>query len=349
MPTSGSTSAAANAPAAASASVAGAEDANSQSQGNKDFVAMLTQLLSGDAAAESNLPPTINQTKKCTDDSSSGDDLLSGLMVTPDSPLVADLSQALAGAIANRTVSQTDTTAIQANGRANIALNMLAGAPMQGAQVNASADGAGLLADVLRQPQLEAKATLDAAASLLDNKGGDAGTNKQSSTIDGANALGMQANAVSPQSIEDRAALHVQERVGTPAWRDEIGAKLNWMIDRGIQSGSLRLTPDNLGPLEVRITVQNDQVSVWFGAAHADTRAALENALPKLRDMFAAQGMSLADAGVFREPPRDPQQNRQDPTRAYNGSGDGAFAGALGITSGSATLSDRIRMLDAYA
>jgi flagellar hook-length control protein FliK len=123
------------------------------------------------------------------------------------------------------------------------------------------------------------------------------------------------------------------------------------MIERGVQSGSLRLTPDNLGPMEVRITVQNDQVSVWFGAAHADTRAALENALPRLRDMFAAQGMSLADAGVFREPPRDTQQNRQGAGAGFNANnGEGsALAGALGVSSGSANLNARTRLLDAYA
>jgi flagellar hook-length control protein FliK len=51
--------------------------------------------------------------------------------------------------------------------------------------------------------------------------------------------------------------------------------------------------------------VRDDKASVWFGAAHADTRAAIENALPRLREMFESQGLSLADAGVFREPPRE--------------------------------------------
>ena len=58
---------------------------------------------------------------------------------------------------------------------------------------------------------------------------------------------------------------------------------------------SLRLWPEHLGPLEVRITMNDDQASVWFGAAHADTRAAIENALPRLRELFASQGLSLTD------------------------------------------------------
>jgi flagellar hook-length control protein FliK len=104
----------------------------------------------------------------------------------------------------------------------------------------------------------------------------------------------------------------------------------------------LRLSPEHLGPLEVRIAVQNDQVSVWFGAAHADTRNALENALPRLRELFAAQGMSLTDAGVFREPPRDAQDYRSA-QRSEAGSG------MDGVQEGSAPIGYSTRLLDTYA
>ena len=51
-----------------------------------------------------------------------------------------------------------------------------------------------------------------------------------------------------------------------------------------------------------------NSASVWFGAAHADTRAAIEQSLPRLREMLGASGLSLADAGVFSHTPRDPQR-----------------------------------------
>lgn len=97
----------------------------------------------------------------------------------------------------------------------------------------------------------------------------------------------------------------VQQPVGSSAWADEIGSRLTLMAEQGRHTASLRLSPEHLGPLEIRIAVRDDQASVWFGAAHADTRAAIETALPRLRELFASQGLSLADAGVFREPPRE--------------------------------------------
>jgi flagellar hook-length control protein FliK len=114
------------------------------------------------------------------------------------------------------------------------------------------------------------------------------------------------------------------------------------MIQQGNHSASLKLSPEHLGPMEVRISVQNDQASVWFGAAHADTRAAIEHALPRLRELFASQGLSLADAGVFREPPRE--QSRQS-FFSSSSRGDGSFEG----TTVQSVMIRRLGLVDAYA
>lgn len=96
--------------------------------------------------------------------------------------------------------------------------------------------------------------------------------------------------------------------IGTPAWTDELGSRVTWMVERGEQVASLRLSPENLGPLEVRIAVREGETTVWFGAAQADTRAALEQSLPRLKEMLGASGLALANAGVFSQTPRDPQR-----------------------------------------
>ena len=129
--------------------------------------------------------------------------------------------------------------------------------------------------------------------------------------------------------------------VGTAAWAEEIGSRLTLMTEKGQHTASLRMSPEHLGPLEVRISMQDDRASVWFGAAHADTRAAIEHALPRLREMFAATGMSLTDAGVFREPPR-----QQMPTFANNANGKGDSASTESVTNAAQV---KIGLLDAYA
>ena len=65
----------------------------------------------------------------------------------------------------------------------------------------------------------------------------------------------------------------------------------------------LRL-PEELGPVEVRISVRESDATVTFVAPHADARAALEQAMPRLREMLAAQGLALADSAVFADSQR---------------------------------------------
>jgi flagellar hook-length control protein FliK len=130
--------------------------------------------------------------------------------------------------------------------------------------------------------------------------------------------------------------------VGSAAWADEVGTRVVMMTEAGNHTASLKLSPEHLGPLEINITVRDDKASVWFGAAHADTRAAIETALPRLREMFEAQGLSLADAGVFREPPRGEQP------AVRNGAMSGEQGDAVDEVTTVSTRG-RLGLVDAYA
>jgi flagellar hook-length control protein FliK len=96
----------------------------------------------------------------------------------------------------------------------------------------------------------------------------------------------------------------LQHGVGTARWAEELGTRLTLMASQGQLSGSMTLSPEHLGPLHVQIDIKNDVASVWFGSQHADTRAALNDALPRLREMFGASGLVLGDTGVSRDTPR---------------------------------------------
>jgi flagellar hook-length control protein FliK len=105
--------------------------------------------------------------------------------------------------------------------------------------------------------------------------------------------------------------------MGSPRWAEELGSRLVMMSTRGQQEGSLTLSPEHLGPLEVRITMQQNTASVWFGAQHADTRAALTEAMPRLRELFAEAGLSLGHSGVSQDAPR--RELQEAPQRRSGG------------------------------
>jgi len=86
--------------------------------------------------------------------------------------------------------------------------------------------------------------------------------------------------------------------VRDPRWADELGNRLASMVRTGDSSASLQLTPVDLGPLEVNVAVRDNQATVHFGAANAETRALLEASIPRLREMLESQGFQLMDSSV---------------------------------------------------
>jgi len=65
-----------------------------------------------------------------------------------------------------------------------------------------------------------------------------------------------------------------------------------------LKQAEIRLTPAELGPLRVQVSVDDGAAHVTFHAQHAVTREALEQAMPRLREMLAENGLSLGQADV---------------------------------------------------
>jgi len=97
--------------------------------------------------------------------------------------------------------------------------------------------------------------------------------------------------------------------VRDPRWADDFATRISLMVRGGESQASLQLTPLDLGPMDVNVTVRDGQTSIHFGAAHSETRALIEASLPRLREMLAAQGFNLMDASVSQGFAR---QNRPD-------------------------------------
>ncbi|MBS1186276.1 MAG: flagellar hook-length control protein [Burkholderiaceae bacterium] len=87
-------------------------------------------------------------------------------------------------------------------------------------------------------------------------------------------------------------------RVGTSDWNQALGQKVVWMVNSDVQSASMTLNPPDLGPLQVVLSVSNNQASASFVAAQPEVRQALEAALPRLREMLGDAGIQLGQANV---------------------------------------------------
>lgn len=108
--------------------------------------------------------------------------------------------------------------------------------------------------------------------------------------------------------------------VGARGWDAEVGQKVVWMVNRMESRAELSLTPPQLGRVEVSITVSGEQTSATFVAASPAAREALEQALPRLREILAEAGISLGQASVNAESARGGREDA--PARAATGRGE---------------------------
>ncbi|MFC3459174.1 flagellar hook-length control protein FliK [Massilia haematophila] len=137
--------------------------------------------------------------------------------------------------------------------------------------------------------------------------------------------LATQANAL--QTAQAAGALptdRLSARVGTPAWDNQVGQKVIWMVGGEDQSATLELNPPDLGPVQVVLNVSNDMASVTFSAQQLEVRQALENSLPRLREMMNESGIALGNATVNAGNDGSQQQNQQGSGRPGSGGGNGA-------------------------
>jgi len=86
-----------------------------------------------------------------------------------------------------------------------------------------------------------------------------------------------------------------------PGWDRAFGNGIRWLVNQKVQVAEIRLSPPNLGPIEVRLKVEGDRTHVNIVAPHATTREAVEAALPRLREMFAESGLNLGDVNVRQD------------------------------------------------
>lgn len=117
-----------------------------------------------------------------------------------------------------------------------------------------------------------------------------------------------------PNTVSNSATLAsspvINTPLGTNGWGQELGGRVQWMVTQGIQAAALHINPPHLGPVEVRIVMDQGQTSISFSAPHMMTRDALEASIPRLRDMLSDNGLSMVNVNVSSNSFSDQRQQQ---------------------------------------
>lgn len=114
-----------------------------------------------------------------------------------------------------------------------------------------------------------------------------------------ANAAKLSADAAVPLKSY---ATSIDTPVGNAEWGDKLVGKLSWLTARNMSVAEIHLTPPDMGPMEVKVRVQNDQANITVHSANPVVRDQLEQNSQRLRDMLGEQGLNLSRFDVSDSP-----------------------------------------------
>jgi hypothetical protein len=108
----------------------------------------------------------------------------------------------------------------------------------------------------------------------------------------GAAAEGQTARPGGPVSTA------VAVPFGERGWERAFGERVVWLVGQQLQAAEVRLNPPHLGPVEVRLSLTGQEANLSFTVAHGATRDAIEQAIPRLRELFADQQLQIVNVDV---------------------------------------------------
>ena len=102
--------------------------------------------------------------------------------------------------------------------------------------------------------------------------------------------------------------------VSQSGWDAALSQRVVWMASQNIQSATLNINPEHLGPLQIQIQLDNNQqANVQFFSAQPEVRLALQNSIPMLSQMLEQTGIQLGQSDVSSQSSgSNPQQQKSN-------------------------------------
>lgn len=99
--------------------------------------------------------------------------------------------------------------------------------------------------------------------------------------------------------------------------QQQLTEKVRWMVNARNPAAEIRLDPPELGSMQIKINMTADSAAVSFTVQSAAAKEALDQALPKLRDMLQEQGIELGQSSVEQQASGQSQQQDQQSGSAH--------------------------------
>ena len=123
-------------------------------------------------------------------------------------------------------------------------------------------------------------------------------TEKATTDISG---LVNQASQTIPTAKNTLEPPVINTPVNHPNWSSELGDKLLAMHSQNLPSAELQLNPAHLGPITIKIGVEQNQTTISFSTQHLEVKNAIEASIPRLQEMLGNQQLNLVNVNISQQ------------------------------------------------
>lgn len=101
-----------------------------------------------------------------------------------------------------------------------------------------------------------------------------------------------------------------------------LAMRIQWMFNQALKGAEILMDPPEMGPLSVKVQQINGETNILFHVSNPQTKDALDENLPRLKEMLLEQGINLGDAQVNQQ-----KGNQQESSQQHaNDSNESEFA-----------------------
>ncbi|MBU0914579.1 MAG: flagellar hook-length control protein FliK [Gammaproteobacteria bacterium] len=145
------------------------------------------------------------------------------------------------------------------------------------------------------------KSSLEKINSGISVTGRDAVSESSQKQVD---QLGQKLNLIQPEAS------------------NQLKEKMLMMVKDKVHTAEIRLDPSELGSMQIKISLQQDQMSVQFMVQQGNAKELMEQQMPKLKELLQQQGIELSQGSVQQQ--NQSSSGQEGGRRTAGGSGMGS-------------------------
>lgn len=113
-------------------------------------------------------------------------------------------------------------------------------------------------------------------------------------------------------SVAKSGNMTMASSLGDPSWDGELLGRVNILVKGGVQEAKIQLSPPDMGRLEIKISTEGDSTKVMFAVENVAARDAIEQAMPRLRELLEQGGLQLSHSEVADHSQSQKEQGQID-------------------------------------